>query len=314
MTDTTPDSLTEIFAAFAVKAQQDHPKLEGELLVYDEPNKTFIGNFDLAKHAVRQDQFGRLLNSVAGSEILGPKVIRLQLRPASGPVDVGSVIAYKPHDIIDSAFGSSARDFTLYHELGHIVVKNSWGGTADVSVNNRAETAADIYAMMRLAQQQPEKIDELMTRLKITRIIALADRDDREHYTLPGLVALEKLGWDAVSKLTPEQAAQKAGEIAAASALPQSVMDGIAKIYTGYREQLKTDKQTALRGLAEALLQADAPVFRMGLKYIGLYLDGAVSQKGFDFSGKYWDDMHKKIDSRDETTAPSKTQAMPKAA
>jgi hypothetical protein len=306
------DKLADVFNAFAAKAQQDHPQLKDGLIILDNASGKTFGSFTRASSVIAGGKLAEWLANVS-TEVTakGSQAFLMMGKINGNSVPIGNIIGYQEKDWLSGQFAGTVskiddRTFTLYHELGHLVVANGFNNFEDKGMKNRAETGADIYALIRLSQLYPDEAGEFFQKLRLLRSLSMAENGDVEHFSGPAIETLRQIRKETdLSQFSPAEAAWLAAAIAKAHQFPAAAIESAEKIFKDFRNSVieSKDLQASLRGLARDILAADDTVFKMTFQYLQPFLDGEISRGSFDFTGEYWDDMRPKLKER-ETPPP----------
>ena len=305
----TQTELSQVFNEFAAQSQKDHPQLNDELLVLDSDNGTFHGSFSRKKKYtfISNEDFAASLKRAADDIAqYGSHANKISFTMNGVPgVRAGSLIAYSHERDSQRLMGGDhpelyAMMFTLYHELGHHVVKDSmYTGETDEG-RNFSETAADIYALIRMRQKFPDEQPGLFEAyVSVGRIISLAEWGHTSHYTNFAIDKLREVSRTVdLQALTPQQSAELAWNIAAQNTVPAPVQFRIKEDFRAFRDEVTKDRPTAMQNLAEKVLAADNTFFRAGMHYFTPLFIGIAAIPDVDFSTDWWKDMGKKLLTR----------------
>lgn len=312
--DMPQEKLSEVFNAFAAKAVQDYPRLKGELLILDgdtgnlyghfdnKTRYTFVSDEDVAKSVERMKE---------GLTKIGSHATHIEFNMGGGQARTGELIAFQRSRATEGYFGREKPQlydllFTLYHELGHHLVKDSMHAGGDKEGRNFSESAADVYAMIRMRQHFPEVEESyFIDRVGLMRATALAHNGYTDHYTNFALDALKKAAKEIdLLALSPAQATELAWDIAATHSLARPVSFRIGEQFRVFRDDMQSKgAEEAVRALAERTLEGDNIIFRAGMQFLSPFLEGWAWHPQLGFEGEYWQDMRQKLSARADTFA-----------
>lgn len=311
--DLSAETLAGIFNRFAARAQQDHPRLKDEFLILDNTSGKLYGTFDRStKYTFISDEdFDAAIRRLAEEvKKVGSHATKIGFKMSELNVSAGHLVSFQRNKPMERMMGRERPEeyallFTLYHELGHHVVKDSMTAGTNAEGRNFSETAADIYATIRMRQHFPEEKEDFFTkRVLLRRSMSMAENGHTSHYTAFAIDELVKAAKQVdLLALTPEQAAEFAWNMAAKYSLAAPVQFRLSDGFREFREERKADPQAALRKLAEKTLAEDNMQFRAGMHYLAPFLDGWAKHPQYDVSGDYWDGMRAKLKARAQAFA-----------
>ena len=301
-------SLSDTFNNFAIQSQEDHPELKDGFLVLDIASGETFGRFDLEKYSffTTEDLNNKLSKMRENGKNIGSHAGKIKASIGSGTIQAGYLIAFAEQPQWERIFNSSddpkgfARMFTLYHELGHLVVENAFHNYHDENGKNFSESAADVYALIRMRQQFPmvEK-NYFAERVKFARAYLMTEVGSATHFSSFAVDALIKRS-DTIglASLTPGDAADLAYNIAKNHVLPEAERFAVKLTGAEFRAQKSTDPEKAFRDLSQKLMKSSDVEFQAGMFYLKPLLDGFAKHPKSQFIGEFWDEMRSKLYGR----------------
>lgn len=296
--------LSDVFNRFARRVQHEYPKLKDNFILLDVENNIAYGNLAPEKlPKTTPTTLSAAMNKFAKeANDKGSIASKLDLTPEGGLRQwAGHLIAYKEHGYLSRKLGDHVVMFSLFHELGHHVVKDALTLFGQEDRRHFGEVAADIYALIRLHQQtSAAEVDKVADSLRFVRTVHMIEQRDDEHYTS---LAINKFMDDKsrldLANMTPNQAADLAWRYACKYSLPNSPRLLIRDSFQPYRDSISNDKDMALslRKLAEITLANQGDAFRAGMTYLSPFVfEGQIfSNDRIECKGTYWDDMRDKL-------------------
>ncbi len=296
-------NLAETFNAFAKKAVEDFPELEGKFVIYNARTNTLHGSFDSADEAALLESQQHALDD---------------FKRENGEYYDSAAFAttFKEYHIINyigrkegapSDYNSDEEEIAelFPHELGHIVAPH---GIDMCRGENFVECIADAFSILYPEQRRP---------LPLVLQGASAINDIR-HFSSPVLKELsrlmEKYDLSNIQK-SPLQAANLAYRASLFYALPPKQLQGISDAFEPVRQAMSKAETTgyfpAMLACIKVILGDDGKnspvVFMAGKAWLSQFLDEAEKEewRSNHQPPAFWDSLRKKIK---ESTPQEETQ------
>lgn len=280
---TTDKARFDFLNGFFLRTLEEYPHLKGQFALIDLKERTVFDSFDLSRRKdITPEIYQFALAFFAAHEGEGHRAFAgpVIFPSTDGIWNWGNAIAAAPagNSHITKLMGPHEPSFVLYHELGHLVVKGAGayvrpeeGVRGSAADGNFAETAADIYGLLRIRKEHGQEAFEQMAEASalLTRNLLLWAGDTR-HFSAWAVEDLVKATREpGFCDPSLKEIEELAFLMAQKHALPEATLAGLHKNFARFNTDEKNEAAgNPLLLMACAHLTADPLTFRLTHEYL----------------------------------------------